>query len=48
MVLLCEGLVKIDTSDTAFARLNIHGHVDAPSDTALLEAFLERVFQMAQ
>ena len=48
MVLLREWLVKIDASGTALASLDSHRNVDAATGTALLDGFLERVFQVAQ
>ena len=48
MVLFREGLVKIDASGAAFAALDGHRDVDASTGAALLDSFLERVFQVAQ
>jgi hypothetical protein len=48
MVLLSECLVKIDASGLAFASLDRHCGVDASTGTALLDGFLEGVFQVAQ
>ena len=41
MVLLREGLVKIDASGAPFAPLDGHRDVDASTGTALLDGFLE-------
>ena len=48
MVLLCEGLVKIDASGAAFPALDGHGHVDASPHAALLDGLLEGLLQRAQ
>jgi len=48
MVLLREGLVKIDASYATLAALNCDRNVDASTVTALLDGFFERIFQMAQ
>ena len=48
MVLLREGLVKNDAPSAPFAPLDGNRNVDAPTGAALLDGFLERVFQVAQ
>ena len=48
MVLFREGLVKADASGAAFAGLDRHCRIDAPTGTAFLDGFLKGVFQVAQ